>query len=90
MQMYEFDLIYSEDLGIQKYSDIKLHCCFNIYRRPLSGEYNKKPNYKLKDVEVKEYRRNGTYKKPEKYDFGICAWGNGSCGKDVERHLGGG
>lgn len=31
LQMYEFDLIYSEDLGIIQYSDRKLHCCFNIY-----------------------------------------------------------
>ena len=33
-QMYEFDLIYSEDLGERYYSDIPLHCCFNIYRKP--------------------------------------------------------
>ncbi|MFC0903691.1 hypothetical protein ACFHWD_03180 [Clostridium sp. MT-14] len=83
-QMYEFDLIYSEDLGIKEYSNIKLHCCFNIYKRPETGVFNKKPNYKLKDVEIKEYRRNGTYKKPEYYDFGMCTWGNGTCGKEVE------
>lgn len=29
--LYEFDLIYSEDLGEQIYTDRKLHCCFNIY-----------------------------------------------------------
>ena len=31
--MYEFDLVYSEDLGVQHYSDRDLHCCFNIYSR---------------------------------------------------------
>lgn len=82
-QMYEFDLIYTEDLGLQVYTDRELHCCFNIYRRPVSGELNKKPNYKLKDVEVREYRRNGSYEKPDCYDFGMCTWGS-SCGKEVE------
>ena len=86
-QMYEFDLVYSEDLGLHTYTDRELHCCFNIYKRPTNGKLNKKPNYKLEDVEVREYRRNGTYEKPDSYDFGMCAWGNGSCGKEVE-HVG--
>ncbi len=81
-QMYEFDLIYSEDLGIEEYSGIPLHCCFNIYRRPSCEELNKKPNYKLKDVEIKEYRRNGTYKKPVNYNYGMCSWGQ-SLGKET-------
>ena len=84
-QMYEFDLIYSEDLGLKKYTDRNIHCCFNIYKRP-RDILNKKPNYKLRDVEIKEYRRSGTYKKPEKYDFGMCSWG-ASLGKEVE-HVG--
>lgn len=33
--LYKFDLVYSEDLGEQIYSDVSLHCCFNIYKRPL-------------------------------------------------------
>ena len=36
-QMYEFDLIYSEDLGLKEYSGVKLHCCLNIYRKPQKG-----------------------------------------------------
>lgn len=83
MQMYEFDLIHSEDLGERKYSDRKVHCCLNIYRRPNNKQLNKKPNYKLEDVEIREYRRNGTYKKPNIYDFGMCSWG-ASIGKKVE------
>lgn len=81
--LYEFDLIYSEDLGLVKYSGINLHCCFNIYKRNHSG-INEKPDYKLNDVEVKEYRRNGSYKKPTNWDYAICSWGNGSCGNKVE------
>jgi len=36
--MYEFDLLYSEDLGCRTYTDRYLHCCFNIYKRPTNGE----------------------------------------------------
>ena len=77
-KMYEFDLIYSEDLGKQIYSNIKLHCCFNIYKRNPNG-LNKKPNYKLKDVEIKEYRRGKggqTIPSDYNYDIAICGWGN--------------
>lgn len=35
--LYEFDLIHSEDLGKQMYTDRELHCCFNIYKRPKNG-----------------------------------------------------
>lgn len=30
-QLYKFNLNYSEDLGLHKYSNRDLHCCFNIY-----------------------------------------------------------
>jgi len=82
-QMYEFDLVHSEVLPIIEYSGRKLLCCFNIYHRPKNGEINTKPiDYKLIDVTVTEYRRGGTYPKPTKYDFGMCAWGN--LGKQVD------
>lgn len=83
-QMYEFDLIFSEDLGKQSYSGVELHCCFNIYKRPIDGINKNKRDYALTDVDVREYRRGGTYEKPTNYDFGMCTWGNGSCGKEVE------
>ena len=54
--MYEFDLIYSEDLGVQHYTDRDLHCCFNIYKRPEDGEFNKKPVAKLNDITI--YRQD--------------------------------
>jgi hypothetical protein len=76
--MYEFDLIYSEDLGKRLYSDREVHCCLNIYRKNING-LNKKPNYKLKDVKITEYRRGNKNNKivdDFKYDIAICAWGS--------------
>lgn len=82
-QMYEFNLIYSEDLGLKEYSEIPIRCCFNIYQRPVNGLNKTKPNYKLKDVEVIEFRRGVKRVIPAFYDFGMCTWG-ASCGKEVE------
>lgn len=49
--MYEFDLVYSENLGTQIYSDRELHCCFNIYKRSENGKLNTKPKLKLEDID---------------------------------------
>lgn len=81
-QMYEFDLIHSEDLGLKIYSDRKIHCCFNIYKRNKNG-LNIKPVYELEDILIKERRRTGNEKIPEKYDIAICGWG-ASIGKQIE------
>lgn len=90
LQMYQFDLIYSEDLGIQSYSGRELHCCFNIFRRPKDG-INPRPDYRLKDVTIVEHRRLGKeYDKkqnkdlPLGYDIGICNFGSGCFGKSTE------
>ena len=77
--MYEFDLIYSEDLGIHTYTDRKLHCCFNIYRRPANGEFNNKPQIKLKDISI--YRQDSNGYKDKEYDLRMCYWGDGTAGK---------
>lgn len=84
LQMYQFDLIYSEDLGVIKYSNRDLHCCFNIYKRPENGQLNPKPDFRLKDITIKEYRRNGNYTISDGYDYAMCNWGNGSLGKVPE------
>lgn len=81
MQMYEFDLIHSEKLPVIEFSGKKILCCFNVYKRPDNG-VNKKPNYKLNDVFVGEYRRGGSYKKPKHFDFAMNTFG-GSVGKEV-------
>lgn len=89
IKLYEFDLIYSEDLGMRGYSDREIHCSFNIYRRNPNG-FNKKSNYKLKDVEIKEDvvsknpKRNKRVKKEDfNYDIRISFWG-ASTGNEVE------
>lgn len=84
MQLYDFDMIYSEDLQIHKYSDIDLHCCFNIYKRPINKNLNKKPNYKLKDIDIIEYRRDGKeHCIPNNYDYAMGSFGAGCIGKSI-------
>ena len=84
IQLYDFDLIYSEDLKERIFTDRKLHCCFNIYKRPING-LNTKPNYKLKDIEIVEYRRDGrTIKIPDGYDYAMGTFGAGCVGKEVD------
>jgi len=77
MYMYEFDMVYSEDLGKRKYSDRDVHCVLNIYKRNPKG-INKKPNYDLKDVSLRGVAtgKSRNDKVPEKYDFSICAFGS--------------
>ena len=87
-KMYEFDLVYSEDLGEQLYSNRKIRCCLNIFKRNPNG-LNKQPNYKLKDVIIKigiggQGKRNKVITKDIfDYGIGICAWGS-ACGKVLE------
>lgn len=88
---YKFDLIYSEDLGLQKYSDVELHCCFNIYKRPSNG--------KCYDIEKQHFKGITFYRQDRKdyesitdYDIRMCYFGNGSCGKiltDTDLHYSG-
>lgn len=77
--MYEFDLVYSGDLGTQVYSDRELHCCLNIYKRPENGKLNVKPKLKLEDITI--YRQDSSLYEKVEYDIRICYWGNGSAGK---------
>lgn len=79
VSLYEFDLIHSEDLGKQIYSDRKLHCCFNIYARPING-INKKKYSKLKDIEIIR-QDNKKYNDVNDFDIRMCYWGDGSAGK---------
>ena len=84
MYMYEFDMIKSIDLGLQLYSDRKVHCCLNIYKRPKI--INKKPVFELNDVKLKGVGlgKSRNDKVPEKYDFSISAFG-ASVGKICEK-----
>ena len=79
--LFEFDLVHSEDLGVREYSGRRLHCCFNIYRRPENG-LNKKPSNKLKMV---AFSRNDSKGFGDfRYDLRMCAWGDGTAGKILE------
>lgn len=77
--LFEFDLIYSEDLGEHNYSNHQLHCCFNIYKRPING-LNKQKRIKLKDVKIIR-QDSKQYNEIIDYDIRMCYWGNGSAGK---------
>lgn len=77
--LFEFDLIYSEDLGECHYSDRMLHCCFNIYKRPING-LNKQQRTKLKDIKIIR-QDSKQYNEITDYDVRMCYWGNGSAGK---------
>lgn len=72
-------MIYSEDLGIHRYTDRDLHCCFNIYVRPESGELNRKPTAKLKDITI--YRQDSKDYENRDFDIRMCYWGDGTAGK---------
>lgn len=90
IKLYEFDLVYSEDLGLAHYTDRDLHCCFNIYKRPKNG-INERPDYTLNEITIIEHRRKkGEYHtgankhiEPD-YDYAMCNWGNGCLGKQPE------
>ena len=90
-QMYEFDLFYSKDLGVNKYSDVDLHCCFNIYKRPENGLNGKPKAPTIEGLTVVEYRRDkeDSYRKKVKdgYFHSIGSWGNGSVGI-TPKHIG--
>ena len=81
-------MIYSEDLGLKRYTDRNLHCCFNIYKRPVSGKFNNKPDYELNEITIIEHRRKkGDYQTAKNKDihdnfcYSMCNWGNGCLGK---------
>ena len=87
-QLYEFDLIYSEDLGVKHYTDRDLHCCFNIYKRKDDGNLNKKKKVKLNDLYIEENRRTGhQINNVNDFDYGICTFGAGIIGK-VPKYIG--
>jgi hypothetical protein len=77
--LFEFDLVHSEDLGKIKYSDRKLNCCFNIYKRPING-LNSKPKNKLNSIKIVRQDSKG-YDDFVDFDLRMCYWGNGSAGK---------
>lgn len=78
-QMFDFDLIYSEDLGIRDYKVKNLHCCFNIYKRP-KNRINSRHKDKINGITIVEYRRNITKNIAPNFDYSMGCFGNGGCG----------
>lgn len=78
--LFEFDLIHSEDLGKHKYSEVSLHCCFNIYKRPSNNQFNTQPKNKLKDITIVR-QDSKKYNQIINFDLRICYWGDGCAGK---------
>ena len=74
IQLYDFNLIYSEDIGNLLYSNMPVHCCLNIYKKPING-LNKKIIQKLKDIEIIEHRRTKK-ENLDSSDLRICAFGS--------------
>ncbi len=85
---FEFDLIYSENLGVRQYSDRDVHCCLNIYKRNLYG-LNNKTKYNYKDITIIERiknnnpKRNKPFNLDNKYDLRIIGWGK--IGKELSK-----
>lgn len=77
--LYEFDLVYSEDLGYLDYSGRNLHCCFNIYKRPENG-LNSKPSYDIKDITIIR-QDHKDYDNIRNYDIRMVYWGSGCAGR---------
>lgn len=71
---YEYDLIHSELLINENFSNRKITCCFNCYKAPMSKLgikcLNTKNHYELNDIEFHEFRR--TNNKIIDYDYDIC------------------
>lgn len=70
-ELFDYDLIHSEDLGKREYSGRIIHCCFNIYSRNKNG-LNSKPKYKFSDLEIVGWRKC----KDIKCDLYICCYGS--------------
>ncbi|MBR4407770.1 MAG: hypothetical protein IKT27_05600 [Clostridia bacterium] len=80
--LYEFDLVVSLDLGEVLFSEQKpVRCCFNVYKRPDSGNLNPPPTDDCKSV--KFMRSDNPHYAAFDYDIRLCTWG-GSSGKILE------
>jgi len=80
--IYKFDLIYSEKLNQVLFSSAKqVPVCFNIYKRPLSGIYNKRPKLYHKYIKF-IYKTRHSNEIINDFDVIICAWGS-NVGKPI-------
>lgn len=79
----QFDLVGSYDLGRVLYSGRLVHCCFNVYQRPVTGARKMKTVYEPEGWRCYSVRKQSgkeTKKPCWTADVRIGAFGNGSCG----------
>lgn len=87
-QMFEFDLVNSEDLGkvsfYNEHGEIReVPCCLNIYKKPSNG-FNKKKKYKFKEVRIFDYRNSNHFNKDLQHpSISLCGWGS-AAGKECK------
>jgi len=82
--LYLFDLVKSIDLGVLEYSEMKVHCCFNLYHKPKTGKLNKKPKLSSNLFIIHRDDQQGY----DKIDFDLCIFRRGaSSGKEKFRDL---
>jgi len=84
ISLFDFDLIHSENLGIQIYSDRKIYCCLNIFKRPKNNILNKKPKFKLNDITIIRDAKKD-YNNIQEYDLRMAYWGSGCAGKILNK-----
>lgn len=79
-----FDLVSSERIDGEMFSDREIPCCLNLYRRPKSGQLNvRKQTFGNSKVWFRQFCRNESCKIeniPKDYAFGFCSWGEGVLG----------
>jgi len=77
--LYHFDLIKSVDLGVLEYSNMKVHCCFNLYQRPKNGKLNSKPKLSSGLFVIHRDDQDGY----NELDYDLCIFRRGtSAGKE--------
>ncbi|HHX63158.1 MAG TPA: hypothetical protein GX707_20970 [Epulopiscium sp.] len=77
--LYLFDLVKSVDLGVLEYSGMKVHCCFNLYSRPINGVLNSKPRLQSSMFTIYRDDQSGY----DEIDFDLCIFRRGaSIGKE--------
>lgn len=72
--LYHFDLIKSVDLGVLEYSNMKVHCCFNLYKRPKNGKLNSKPKLSSELFTIHRDDQDGY----NELDYDLCIFRRGA------------
>jgi len=75
---YKFDLVSSHELPDIEYSGVKLHCCFNIWKRPLNRVLNVAPkNHPFRDIKLRTKNKTRNEKSiTDDFCYSICSWGS--------------